>query len=190
MKRSHSWMILALVLIFSIPLVSYIQSITTMRSTSDELDDSCSILLLSTKWVENITVIINITDEGISTFHDITLEDDITAFNATIAAVGIDNIDYYTTVSGVYVKGIRINDTWYSSGTYRFWLYWVDEIFGGISCSKYDTSNNSVVIWKYTGQNPWAGDTTAAEFWFYVALFGGIAVACGLGIYFIIKRGV
>ncbi len=190
MNRAHRLTFQLLIVVISMTLVSYIQNPSNLGSNYRIPDNNCLTISSPTKCVENITLILNITDGDTSIFHQLTLEGDITAFNATIVGIGEENINYYSTAAGVFVKGMSINNTWYSDTGSHFWLYWVNGIFGGISCSKFEITNNSIVEWKYTGENPYEGEPTEGEFWFYIALFSGIAIACGLAIYLIIKRGV
>ena len=155
-------------------------------------DGNCCITPSETDIITNITLILNFHDGENVSFYDITLVDDITAFNATIVAIGEENISYYSAINGVFITGMCINGTWYTNGDgSRNWLYYVNGLFAGISCSFYELNNDSVVEWVFKGGNPYDGNGEPNKFfWLYTGIFIGVAVACGLGIYFIIKRGV
>ncbi|MFX1294399.1 MAG: DUF4430 domain-containing protein [Promethearchaeota archaeon] len=140
----------------------------------------------------NITLILNYQDGKNVTFYNLTLIGDITPFNATIVAIGENNISYYEAFNGVFVKGLYINGTWYMNGNgNRNWLYYVNGQLAGVSCSKLELKNDSIVEWIFKGGNPFdKNNKITGLFWLCTGLAIGIVAACGIGIYFIARRGI
>ncbi|MBD3226847.1 MAG: DUF4430 domain-containing protein [Candidatus Lokiarchaeota archaeon] len=78
----------------------------------------------------------------------------VTVFNATIMALdGIENINYYSSLYGVFVRDMKIQGTWYKISSERYWLYYVNDEFAEVSCSRYELDSNDVILWYYYGED-------------------------------------
>ena len=191
MKKTHSQTLFGAVILLITLVLFSIPISPQLRSNSIPLDESSYIDTTEIKNVTNITLILNFHDGENITFYGLSLIGDISPYNATIVALGDVNIDEYWAVNGVFVKGLRINGTWYRNGDDgRHWLYYVDASFPGISSSVYELNNDSIVEWKFTSGNPYGnGDDLNDDFWLYFGIVLGVAAVCALGLYLITKSG-
>jgi hypothetical protein len=193
MKRSHIWILFGIVFLLTIPLLFYSFNMAMIQIDEQKIGCRSGIILTNADIVTNITLIFNYNSGENITFHNITLFGDTSAFNATIVSIGLENISYYSAINGVFVKGLRVNGTWYiNQPTGHNWLYYVNGQLVGLSCSALKLNNNWVMQWVFKSGNPFTGDTDPNndEFWLYTGLFLGIAIACVVGIYLIIKKGI
>lgn len=190
MKRSRIWMLLGVVLILFTYIIVY--GLNSAKSGLDNrnYDLMNDINSLETKNVSNITLILNYYDGENVTYTDISLIGDISPYNATLVILGIDNIDEYWATNGVFIRGLRINSTWYTNGDGgRNWLYYINGILPGISSSEYELNNDSTVEWKFTGGNPFQdGNDPNDDSLLYTGLFIGIVIICAIGLFFFIKK--
>ncbi|HUX99255.1 MAG TPA: DUF4430 domain-containing protein [Candidatus Deferrimicrobium sp.] len=192
MKRSQVWILLGLILVLSVPFLSYSLNLAIFRLDKQSSEINYNMICSNVDNVSNITLILNYNDGENITFNNIALIGDISPFNATIVSIGLENISYYTAINGVFVKGLCINGIWYmNQPTGRNWLYYVNGQLAGISCSILKLNSNSVIEWIFKSGNPIGEDTDPNDdFWLYAGIFIGIAAICVVGIYLIIRKGI
>jgi hypothetical protein len=192
MKFTRLWLFLGVVFILIIPNVFGLISIGTPNADTRIPIDRSELSAMSTKYVSNITLILNYHDGENVTFSDITLIGDISPYNATIVAIGDENITRYVLTNGVFVTGMRINSNWYTNGDgSRNWLYYVDGTFPVVSSSVQQLNNNSIVEWRFVAGNPYNPDGEPDDtFWIYLGIFLTVAVAITIGIILIAKKGL
>ena len=165
---------------------------STQRTDTGVLIKDSQFTSSSTKYVSNITLILNYHDGENVTFSNITLIGDISPYNATLISIGDENITKYFAINGVFVSGLRINSIWYTNGDQsRNWLFYVDGTFPGVSASVLELNNNSIVEWRFVAGNPFNPDTEPDNtFWIYLGVFSGVAGAVALGLILIAKKGL
>ncbi len=192
MKYTRLWLFLGVVFIVVILSVFGIISMSTQRTNTGVLIKDSQFTSSSTKYVSNVTLILNYHDGENVTFLNITLIGDISPYNATIISIGDENISKTFAINGVFVTGMRINTIWYTNGDQsRNWLYYVDGTFPGVSSSILQLNNNSIVEWRFVGGNPYNPDTEPDNtFWIYLGIFSGLAAAVAVGLIFIAKKGL
>lgn len=192
MKKPHIWMLFGIIFVLFSALMWININSTEFQIDYSELNYNPNFEMSQTKMVSNITLILNYYDGDNVTFSDITLIGDISPYNATLVSLGDTNIDKYWAINGVFVKGLRINGTWYVNGNDgRNWFYYVDDVLPMMSSSVYELDNNSIIEWKFKSGSPFQGAIDPNDdFWFYTGLFIGITILCVIGIIFVVKRGV
>jgi len=143
--------------------------------------------------VENITVIFEDGELNITLgmgFISV-LEGETTAFNATSFVLGgLANIDYYDTFNGVFVRGMRINGTWYQQTSTKYWLYYVNGVLAPVSCSKYTLQSNDTVRWVFSIYSP-PSDSNYQDFTREITIFFiglSLIIAGFIGVGVILKR--
>ena len=192
MKRTNIWRFLGLVFILTIPLIIFNFSSSSYRVKSINADLKGEFFPLITKKVSNITLILNYNDGENITIYNITLIGDISPYNATLVVLGDQNINEYWAINGVFVKGLRINGTWYTNGDNgRNWLYYVNGILPGVSSSVFELTNDSVVEWRFTAADPFQGQPNLnGDFWLIAGIVIGVIGLCAVAIILIIKKGM
>ena len=192
MKFTRPWLVLGVVFILLVPLLFGIFSTGTQRADTKLPIEGSQLSAASTKFVSNITLILNYHDGENVTFSSITLMGDITPYNATIISIGDENITKYFAINGVFVTGLRINSTWYTNGDQaRNWLFYVDGTFPDVSASVLELNNNSIVEWRFVAGNPYGDDTEPDNtFWIYLGIFSGVAAVVAVGLILIAKKGL
>lgn len=185
-------MFLGVIVVMLMPLLFYSLNLASNTFNTRDLDGTRIIQSSEPKIITNITLILNYNDGQNVTYTNLTLMGDISAYNATVFAIGKENIDEYWAINGVFIKGMKINDIWYINGNGgRNWLYYVNGIFAGVSSSVVRLANDSIVEWKFIAGNPYSNDPDPdGDFWVYTGIILGIAAVCVVGIIFIVKRGI
>ncbi len=189
MKKSNSRAMYGIVVLLTILILFYIPTSPRSKSNFIPLNEKRCIYTTDIKNVTNITLILNYHDGENVTYNSLSLISDISPYNATLVALGDINIDAIWALNGVFIKGLKINGTWYRNGDDgRNWLYYVDASFPGVSSSVYELNNNSIVEWLFTGGNPY-GDESTDDLWLYLGILLGVVAACAIGLFLIMKRG-
>ena len=192
MKKSRNLILFGLALILTVHLFYYAMDFALYSENNQITSQTTGLNQLTDQTVTNITLIINYNDGENINFYNMNLIGDITPFNATIVAIGLENIEYYTAINGVFISGLRINGTWYSNNpSGDNWLYYINGQLVGVSCSKIDLSDDWVVEWVFKSGNPFAEDPGLNEdFWLYLCIFIGIGAVCAIGISVLVKKGI
>ncbi|MHA1276247.1 MAG: DUF4430 domain-containing protein [Candidatus Helarchaeota archaeon] len=192
MNKSRKLTLLGLVVILAIPLLEYSTNHTNSHNFNPTMRPDLPLNLLTTKQVTNITLILNYNSGTNLVFYNISLIGDITPFNATITAIGLENISYYTAANGVFVKGLHINGSWYvNNPSGQNWLYYVNGQLAGVSCSVLELQDNWVVEWVFKSGNPFSEDPALkSDFWLYFSIFAGICTICIIVIVLVVKNGI
>ncbi len=191
MKKFRAYMFLGVIVVMLMPLLFYSLNLANNTINTRDLDGTRIIPSSEMKMISNITLILNYNDGQNVTYTNLTLMGDISAYNATVFAIGKENIDEYWAINGVFIKGMKINEIWYINGNGgRNWLYYVNGIFAGVSSSVVRLLNNSIVEWKFVAGNPYPDPDPDGDFWVYTGIIIGVAAVCVVGIIFIVKRGI
>ncbi|MHA1270096.1 MAG: DUF4430 domain-containing protein [Candidatus Helarchaeota archaeon] len=160
-KKKKNWSNLVIILSF-LMIFNFIITNQYQISTDQFMLDSSSQDISKTS-VNNITI----------TFKDITLNLTIysckinisgtqtTVFDATIEALGgVSHINYIDSYMGVFINDMEVNGTWYRRTNQRFWVYYVNNEFASVSCSKYSLQSNDTILWTYSDPQSSTGNTT------------------------------
>jgi len=192
MKIIRLWLLVSLVFILSISTVFVAVSTGVQYPDKENKIGISQFYSSSVKMVSNITLILNYHDGENATFHNLVLVGDISPYNATIVAIGDENITRYFATNRVFVISMRINGLWYTNGDQmRNWLYYVDGTFPGVSSSVLQLNNNSIIEWRFVGGNPFNNNPGSDDtFWIYIIVIIGIIAAITIGLILIAKKGL
>lgn len=182
------WGLLLILLILLLMTKVHFHNVTGNLTRFDATNE---FIQCQTEIVGNITVIFNYNNGQNVTFSNLTLVNDITAYDATVMAIGKDNISEYWAINGVFIKGFYINNQWYMNNpSGQNWLYYVNGVLVPVSCSVLELQNHSIIEWRYTGGSPFSDDSSSqADFWLYFGIFLGVVALCISTILVIARKG-